>query len=406
MAVSNLLRRRSNLFKSSRVLLALAILASLISFAKFSHCERNGWASPDNYIHACYTDIAPLYGERSLDKDIWPYASGEKSVEYPTLMGVVMYLTALPANNFHSYYFINIFFLALLFIATVLLLQRIGAYGFYYALAPAVISSLFINWDLWAMPTMLLAIYWFDRKRFDYSAIALGISVATKFFPVLLLIPILVIYLRSSKSPIRYLTFFTITWSVINLPVAFTNPTGWWHFYKFNLERGPDWGSIWNIAQIFGWNAGNTNYVSLIGTLAIIAWVCVYLFSLSETPMLSEVSFIVFAAALVLSKVYSPQYVLWLTALAVIALRTKQTLITFWVWQMTELLYHVAIWQHLALISGARFGLSQSFYGAISLARLAAAVAMIASLAHQVSQARFTQGKPWDFLFNSASSYP
>ena len=162
----------------------------------------------------------------------------------------------------------------------------------------------------------------------------------------------------------------------------------------------------WNIAQIFGWNVGNTNYVSLIGTLAIIAWVCVYLFNLKETPSLAEVSFIVFAAALVLSKVYSPQYVLWLTALAVIALRTKQTLITFWVWQMTELLYHVAIWQHLALISGARFGLSQSFYGAISLARLAAAVAMIASLAHQVSQARFTQGKPWDFLFNSASSYP
>ena len=138
---------------------ALAILASVISFAKFAHCEKNGWASPDNYIHACYTDIAPLYNERSLDKDIWPYASGEKSVEYPTLMGIAMYLTALPVNDIRNYYFVNIIFLALLFIATVILLQRIAPYGFYYALTPAVIASLFINWDLWAIPSMLLAIY-------------------------------------------------------------------------------------------------------------------------------------------------------------------------------------------------------------------------------------------------------
>lgn len=321
-------------------------------------------------------------------------------------MGVAMYLTALPVNGVHGYYFFNIFLLSLLFIASVYLLQRINPYGFYYALAPAVIGSLFINWDLWAIPTMLLAIYWFDRKKYDYSAIALGVSVATKFFPVLLLIPILVIFLRSGVRPLRYLIFFAATWAAINLPIAITTPTGWWHFYKFNLERGPDWGSIWNIGQIFGWTTGPTNYISLLGTLAILAWVCVYLFGLRETPTLAEVSFIVFTAALILSKVYSPQYVLWLTALAVIAIKTKETLIMFWVWQFAELLYHVAIWQHLATLTDAKFGLSQSFYGGISLLRWIAAIAMVFALARQVSKARFTQGKPWDFLFNSASSYP
>lgn len=386
--------------------MALAILASLLSFTKFSYCQENGWQSPSNYIHACYTDIAPLYTERYLDTDIWPFASGEKSVEYPALMGVAMYLTALPVNDVNTYYFLNIFLLALLFIGSVYLLQRMNGYGFYYALAPAVIGSLFINWDLWAIPTMLLAIYWFDRKRFDYSAIALGVSVATKFFPVLLLIPILVILLRSGKSPLRYLSIFSATWLAINLPIAITTPTGWWHFYKFNMERGPDWGSIWNIAQIFGWTTGPTNYVALLGTLTILAWVVVYLFGLREVPTLAEISFIVFTAALILSKVYSPQYVLWLTALAVIAIRTKETLIMFWIWQIAELAYHVAIWQHLATITDAKFGLSQSFYGAISLLRWVAAIAMIFALVRQLSKSRFTQGKPWDFLFNSASSYP
>jgi hypothetical protein len=141
----------------------------------------------------------------------------------------------------------------------------------------------------------------------------------------------------------------------------------------------------------------------------ILSWVVVFLFGLAETPTLAEVSFIVFASALVLTKVYSPQYVLWLTALAVMALSSKETLITFWSWQVAELIYHIAIWQHLALLSNAHFGLSGAFYGAITLLRLAAQIGMIYSLANQVKRAKSagnTQGKPWDFLFDTASSYP
>ena len=381
-------------------------MASLLSFLKFSHCEKRDWASPDNYIHACYTDIAPLYTERGLDKDIWAFGSGDQSVEYPVLIGVAMYLTALPLNDVRDYYFLNIFLLALLFIGSVFVAQKINGYGFYYALAPAVVASLFINWDLWAIPTMLLAVYWYDREKYDYSAIALGISVATKFFPVLLLIPILVIGLRKSQLPIRYCAVFTGTWLAINLPVAITTPAGWWHFYQFNLERGPDWGSIWTALSAFGFTSGNTNFLSLLGTLAILSWVVVFLFGLKSTPTLAEISFIVFASALILGKVYSPQYVLWLTALAVIAIKSKPTLITFWIWQVAELAYHVAIWQHLAIISGADFGLAQNFYAGITLVRLAASIAMIYSLARALAKARSTQGKPWDFLFETASTYP
>ena len=77
--------------------------------------------------------------------------------------------------------------------------------------------------------------------------------------------------------------------------------------------------------------------------------------------------------------------------------------------EIGELIYHIAIWQHLALLSNAHFGLSGAFYGAITLLRLAAQIGMIYSLAHQVKRAKSagnTQGKPWDFLFETASSYP
>jgi len=61
-------------------------------------------------------------------------------------------------------------------------------------------------------------------------------------------------------------------------------------------------------------------------------------------------------------KVYSPQFVLWLTPLAVIALTNSRQQITFWFWQASEIIYHLAIWQYLALFTGAQFGLPAGGY--------------------------------------------
>ena len=107
-----------------RALIALAIFASLLSFAKFSHCENTGWATPDQYIHACYSDLPALFEARGLSTNQWPFASDENSVEYPVITAMVMYVTSFGANSPASYFNINIFFLILLFLATVLIVER------------------------------------------------------------------------------------------------------------------------------------------------------------------------------------------------------------------------------------------------------------------------------------------
>ena len=76
-----------------RTLVVLVIFASLLSFAKSSHCQNTGWTTPDQYIHACYSDLPALYGSRGLDKNEWPYASNDNSVEYPVITAMVMYGT-------------------------------------------------------------------------------------------------------------------------------------------------------------------------------------------------------------------------------------------------------------------------------------------------------------------------
>ena len=390
-------------------LLALAVLASLISFTKFSHCEGTTWATPDQYIHACYSDLPSLYGERGLDKNQWPYASDTNAVEYPVLTGMVMFATAALVNTPIAYFNLNAVFLTLLFIALVILLRRMKPeLSYLLPVAPAMIASLYINWDLWAVITMMLAIYWFDRKAYLYSALAMGLSISTKFLPIFLLFPIVFILWRHNriKELVKYLATTVGIWLVINLPFILTTPTGWWRFYKLNLERGADWGSIWLALNQLGLSLTHLNYLSLLLLLIGLTSIAVFLFEIKSTPTLASVAFIVLATVMIAGKVYSPQYVLWLTPLAVIALTSARDLPAFWIWQSGEIIYHIAVWQHIALVTGAHFGLAAGGYAALTLLRIATTLYLIWSLVKRALEARNPQGSAFDLLFEASKAYP
>jgi hypothetical protein len=116
------------------------------------------------------------------------------------------------------------------------------------------------------------------------------------------------------------------------------------------------------------------------------------------------------ATVMCVSKVYSPQYVLWLTPLAVIALIDKRDLHVFWIWQGAELIYHIAIWQHLATVTGATFGLPLFGYAVITVARIAATIYLIAALVRRGLaggfQSPLSHKSLREFLFESANAYP
>ena len=400
-----------------RALIALAILASLISFAKFSSCESSGWATPDQYIHACYSDIPALFGERGLSKGDWAYSNGADSVEYPVVTGTVMWalaqITPSGDNAIKNYFHINIFFIALLFILTSLILFKIRPeFSYLNLVAPAGLASLYINWDMWAIISMIAAIYWFDRKKLDLSALALGLSISTKFMPIFLLFPILFIFLRRNqlRSAVKYLVISILTFAAINLPVYLATPEGWLRFYQLNLSRGSDWGSLWYALNALGVNLPSLNYLSILLLLTGFAAIAIYILELRNTPSLASLSFIVVATVMCASKVYSPQYALWLIPLAVIALIDKRDLHAFWIWQGAEVIYHIAIWQHLATVTGAKFGLPLYGYALISLLRIAATIYLIAIFVRR-GLAGGTQGplahrSLREFLFESGNAYP
>ena len=328
-------------------------------------------------------------------------------------MWALAQITPTGENSTANYFYINILFLALLFILLSLLVYKIRPEFTYLSiLAPAGIASLYINWDLWAIISMIAAIYWFDRKKLGLSALALGISISTKFMPIFLLFPIIFIFLRRNqlRGSVKYLAITFFTFASINLPVYLTTPEGWLRFYQLNLSRGSDWGSLRYALTALGVNLPSLNYLSILFLLIGFAAIAIYIFELRNTPSLASLSFIVLATVMCSSKVYSPQYVLWLVPLAVIALIDKRDLHAFWIWQGAELIYHIAIWQHLASVTGAKFGLPLYGYALITLLRIVATVYLIATFVRRGlaggNRGPLAHRSLREFLFESGNAYP
>jgi len=360
----------------SRSFVVILLLAAVISFLKFNHCRVNDWASPDNYVHACYTDIPALFSERSLDTNTFPYLSPTNSIEYPPVIGLGNWLISFitpSENSFRTFFDINALIIIVLFFISAIIVRKISpTYQYIFPLAPAVIASLFINWDMWAVVSTLLAIYYFDKKNYEVSGIWLGVSIATKFFPIVLLLPVAIIFYRSSQIHLFYRYLFTtaLFWSAINIPIALIHFDGWWRFFKLNLERGADFGSIWFALSLLDVNVPYLDLIYPLISIGFFIGLAFYLLKLAKLPNLAAVALFALVIFTTVSKVYSPQYILWLTPLAVIALQNRKQLPVFWFWQATEITYHLAIWQYLALFSDAQFGLPAGGYALATLLRV------------------------------------
>ena len=151
------------------------------------------------------SDIGNFYQMHFYDgQHIWPFSEqilkGETQiqhpVEYPALTGLIMWLISFLVDPSRlaliEYYRITAIFQIFIFLICSYLIYKISGkkYAYYFIFAPAVFYSLNRNWDIWAIAPMLVAILLFERKKYGLSAVLLAISIATKFFPIVLMLPI------------------------------------------------------------------------------------------------------------------------------------------------------------------------------------------------------------------------
>jgi uncharacterized membrane protein len=247
------------------------------------------------------------------------------------------------------------------------------------ALAPGLILASFINWDLIAMGLVALGMAAWAARRQVLAGVLLGLAVATKFYPLVFFGPLLLLCLRAGR-----LRAFAVTtasaaaaWLVVNLPVALAAPAGWERFYKLNATRTADWGSIWYYFETERWpflgtlGGRSLNEFSLAVFAAGCVLIGVLILAAPRRPRLPQVFFLVLAAFLLANKVWSPQYVIWLVPLVVLA---RPRLWSYALWQAAEVGYFFAIWAYLVTVLGpvptAAGGIGTGLYFTALLARL------------------------------------
>ena len=376
------------------MLLTASILGMVLAFAEKYPCRAGAW---NNYVSqfkdACYTDIYPLYYGEGLSDGKVPY-TGHK-VEYPVLIGGSMQVAAWlvshvnPVIRGREFFDVTVLLLAVCAVVGVLATARAAgpdgrAQALMVALSPALILNAFVNWDLIALALTALGIAAWSARRSAWAGVALGLAVATKFYPLVVFGPLLLLCLRAGqlREFAKALGAGVLAWLVVDLPVMILAPSSWAWFYVFSEQRPADWGSIWYMLEHFSVPVLGNSSIGALNHLTevffALACIAIVLLALAapRRPRLPQLCFLVLAAFLMTNKVWSPQYIIWLVPLAVLA---RPRLWPYLLWQLAEVAYFFGIWGYLIFVYasegnqvGGFAGLSSGWYFAALLARFCA----------------------------------
>lgn len=356
-----------------------------------------------------FSDIRGFYGMHFADgQHLWPFSTHTllgatesiHPVEYPALTGLIMWLISFfvePAQfAWVDYFRITAGFHVVLFAVTAYYIKQLAGrkWAIVFVMSPAVLYSLNRNWDIWAIVAMIWAIYLFEKGKMRQSAIVLAVSVATKLFPIVLLFPIFFYFIRQKKVR-EFIEYFAITmgaWFLINLPFMLINFRGWSYFYEFSYKRGLGSASIFDVTAQVGFGIPTWNWLFYALNLILFGGLGFYFWKSAKIVPLTEGAYLTMFAFILFNKQYSMQYVIWLAALAVIALarlsqkRQLSMLYIYAIWQASELAFQYSFFQKILTNINANTAtpaspaISEYMYGAIGVVRYILAIAFTALL--------------------------
>lgn len=311
----------------------------------------------------CYSDIQLLWLDRGIDQHLFPYLSGGisadgtltgGSVEYPVLSGVLMWIGGLASQNDAQFLFFSALLLGPFGALTAWMLGRLcGRVAMLWAAGPALVLYAFHNWELPVVATSVGAVYVMStrlplRVRAYLAAAALAVGFCLKLYPGAFVLPLALFVLTAGrggdaagKLDVRgaagVIGVASAVVAAINLPFAIFGYDGWRASFAFQAMRESDittnsiW--YWGLRVLYGGpspadrngtditpgdDAAFQSAVSLLSpSLILMAFAGALWFGLRRyraegTYPWIQISAVMLASFLLLHKVHSPQYTLWL----------------------------------------------------------------------------------------------
>ena len=366
---------RSRFWTPLRVVLLMALVVLAVGWLGKAPCLQQysvdggglalDWRDNRQYVSMCYSDTVPLYGIERLDtgavpyRDPWVENAGTddartRYMEYPVLTGFFQYANARLADGWLwlaervpglpsalpvvVYFDISAVWLALAWLVVVWAVRRLRPNrpwdAALVALSPLVAVHIFTNFDALAVACATAGMLALARRRPVLAGVLFGLGGAFKLYPLMLLLPVLLVAVRrrDPAPAVKAIAGAAVAWAAVNVPVALAFPTGWGEFFRLNQSRLADPDSLYFVVQYFtGWAGfdgqlaeGQSPAVLNTVTAALLAVCCAGIALLAlrapRPPRVASLAFLLVAAFLLVNKVWSPQYSLWLVPLAVLAL--------------------------------------------------------------------------------------
>lgn len=387
------------------VVMVLAVTALVLGAANKQRCAGppfNEYGRSLNFdelknSHVCYSDIQYLWNGRDIDNHVFPYVHGDitpegvlvgGALEYPVLTGVVVWLGAIGQTTDAGFLKQSILILQPfgLFIALGLaLLSRWRALLF--VATPAIVLYAFHNWDLPAVAAMVAAVYlvergpWSMRTRGVLGAVVLSIGACLKLYPGIFVLPLMLLVLTRGKkrddttrwrgydwwgaamvagaaiatAVLVYLPFVLAGWRGVRASFVFqslrqasidTNSIWFWSF-----------GSTINDEQLYNEVVDVVSPILVLAAFALAAGIGWRIHRRGNPYPWIPVSGAMLCAFLLLHKVHSPQYMLWLLPFFVLVKVPWRLLVPYLI---CDVCIGVGVFWYFAGFSGPGTGASDS----------------------------------------------
>ncbi len=298
----------------------------------------------------CYSDVRVLWGYRGFDVDALPYAGVppgypvDYTFEYPPGLAFPAWLIALATDSRAAFFNLHAVTFAAAAVATLWQLERaltdLARTGrprsrwrlLGFALSPGLVLFGMQNWDLWAVVLVAAGLAAAARRRPMHAAVWFGLGAAVKWWPALLVVTLLVGPWaprdRGRRLALRPAAVAAGVWALAQLPAVVVSPTAWARSLAFHLERGANLDSAVSALGSVGaellpgrfWGGGFTTLATVVSLTLLLVGTAYISWRLERGNVdPGDAALALVALFLFTSKVFSPQFVLWLLPVAVLS---------------------------------------------------------------------------------------
>ncbi len=355
-------------------------------------CIRDAWASPDEFWHACFSDLPSTYVGAGLGHGVGALLQGSASSptpEQPPLTALVMAILGsltpdgagrspddMVAHQMKVYFGLWAILGAILVCLMVWFVagsvRREPMRAAHVALAPVVALTLVLSPDILGVALATAGIWAWGRSRPTAAGVLLGLAISARSYPVLIVIAIGLLSVRAGALRAFGRTLAATMLTVVGVFATFflLNSEAATRAYGAWADAGASYGSPWFIPDLLGapWPAGVTTGLAVGGwVLALIAGGYLALGS-PRRPSVAEVSLVMVAIVLVTGKSFTVQSSLWLVPLVALTTLDWRDHLT---WAGAESLHFVAVWLTIATVSTPDRGMPYTWYSIFLVIRLA-----------------------------------